>query len=409
MPHTMDGSASLPGDRLKAARLRRGFTQEGLAEATSLSVGVIKKLERGGTGRLETYHAIARALGVRTSALLDPAGPHHTRRRDDDKVELLLFRQAIMPPVGPLGRIAPDAGDVPDLDRLAEASRAVARAYHGDDYATVAELLPALVNSAHVTVEHFDNGPQRNRARRIRADVLQMAGRYLTQVRAYDLAHIALRDSIADALAVDALDLLAGAVYQQGWLLMRQGRLDEAEQVSVTTAEAVEPRISQASKAALGAWGKLLVHGSAAAARNNRAVEAREMLRMGRTAGAALAGGTAVSESSWGRFDQRTVVFQAIENHLVADHPDMVLRLSERVAAAGSATFMRRHLLDVAQAHAMLKQRSEAVRVLARLRRETPEWLRHQTMASRTFEDVQQLSGRMTREEREMAGFFSAP
>jgi hypothetical protein len=30
-------------------------------------------------------------------------------------------------------------------------------------------------------------------------------------------------------------------------------------------------------------------------------------------------------------------------------------------------------------------------------------------MASRTFEDVQQLSGRMTREEREMAGFFSAP
>ncbi|MFI0722850.1 helix-turn-helix domain-containing protein [Streptomyces sp. NPDC021224] len=404
-------SGVLPGDVLKRARLSRGLTQEQLAERTELSLSVVKKLEGGGTGRLETYHAIARVLGVRTSTLLDPAGPHHTRRDDGDKVELLYFRQAITPPVGPGGRITAPGAEVgePDLARLGEAVGTVARAYHRDAYATVAELLPPLVHSAHAAVAHFDGGAQREAALRIRSDVLQMAGRYLTQVRAYDLAHIALRDAIADALAVGALDLLAGAVYQQGWLLMRQGRLDEAEQVSVATAEAVEPRISRASRRDLGAWGKLLVHASAAAARNNRAAEAREMLRMGRTAGAALAGGTAVSESSWGRFDWRTVAFQGIENHLVADHPAMVISLAERVAQAGDSTFMRRHLLDVAAAHATLKHKADALGVLKRLHAETPEWLRHQQMAAQTFHHVQQLSGRTSAAQRELAAFFAAP
>jgi transcriptional regulator with XRE-family HTH domain len=413
MPYPADGAggaATFPGDRLKAARLRRGLTQERLAERASLSVGVIKKLERGGTGRLETYHALARALGVRTSALLEPAGPHETRRSDDDKINLMPFRQAITPPIGIAGRLPVlDAIGEPDIAQLAETARTVATAYHGDDYGTVAELLPPLVTAAHSTVAHFDNGPQQTEALGVRSDVLQMAGRYLTQVRAYDLAHIALRDSIEDAVRVGALDAVAGAVYQQGWLLMRQGRLDEAEAVSISTAEAVEPRISRASRRALGAWGKLLVHGSAAAARNNRASEAREMLRLGRTAGAALVGGTAVAESSWGRFDWRTVAFQGIENQLVADRPELVLRLAERVSGAGDTVFMRRHLLDVAQAHAMLRQRDEALVILERLRAETPEWLRHQRMATATFLDVQRMAGRATARARELAAFFGAP
>lgn len=411
MPYPTDSAAAFPGDRLKTARLRRGLTQEALAARAGLSVGVVKKLERGGTGRLDTYHSLARALNVRTSALMEPAGPHQTRRTDDDNINLMPFRQAITPPITAAGRLIPgDSVRVePDLPRLAEAARALAAAFHRDDYGQLAELLPALVAAAHATVEHFDNGPENADALRVRSDVLQMAGRYLTQVRAYDLAHIALRDAVQDAARVGDLGAVAAAVYQQGWLLMRQGRLDEAEQVSVATAEAVEPRMSRASRRSLGAWGKLLVHASAAAARNNRPQEARDLLRLGRTAGAALTGGTVLAESSWGRFDWRTVAFQGIENHLVAEHPERVLRLSERVAEAGDTTFMRRHLLDVAQAHAMLRQRNEALGILERLCAETPEWLRHQRMATDTFHEVQQMGGRVTRRQRDLAAFFDAP
>lgn len=410
MPYPTFEAGLVPGERLKATRLRRGLTQEALAERAGLSVGVIKKLERGGTGRLETYHALARALHVRTSDLLDSGGPHQARRGDADKIRLLAFRQVITPPVGALGRMTARSpvDPEPDLMRLADTVSSVALAYHTDDYDQVAELLPPLVSSAHVAVAHFDTGADRVRALRVRSDVLQMAGRYLTQVRAYDLAHVALRDATDDALAAGALDAVAGAVYQQGWLLMRQGRLDEAETVSISTAEAVEPRISRASRKELGAWGKLLVHASAAASRNNRAREAREMLTLGRTAGAALGGGTAVAPSSWGRFDWRTVVFQHIENQLVADRPGRVLRLAERVQGAGDTTFMRRHLLDVAQANAMLKRQDEATSVLERLRAETPAWLRHQQMATGIFRQIQQMSGRVTARHRALAAFFDA-
>ncbi|OII64271.1 transcriptional regulator [Streptomyces sp. CC53] len=403
-------SVDPPGDRLRLVRLSRGLTQEGLAERSGLSLGVVKKIERGGSARLETYHALARALNVRTSALLEASGPHRTRRGDDDNLGLMPLRQAIAPAVSLSGRLrAGGAADVePDPDHLERTARAVAVAYHRDDYGTVAGLLPALVLSAHATVEHFDNGEERTRSLRVRSDILQMAGRYLTQVRAYDLAHTALRDAIQDAVSVDDKGLVAAAVYQQGWLLMRQGRLDEAEKVSVATAEAVEPRLSQASRKSLGAWGKLLVHGSAAAARNNRPQEAREMLRLGRAAGAALGGSSAVAESSWGRFDWRTVAYQGIENQLVADKPDRVLRLSERMAEPTSAVSMRRHLLDVAQAHAMLRQPDQALGILSLLLTETPEWLRHQRMASQTWQDAVRVGKkrRVTTRQRELAEFF---
>jgi transcriptional regulator with XRE-family HTH domain len=398
-------------DHLRDLRRRRGFTQEQLAERADLSLGTVKKVEQGGQARIDTYHALARALDVRTSALFDPAGPHRTRRGDDDKIDLLPLRQAVAPPVGPRGYPASVMvdEDEPDISRLWATARQLARAYHRDRYGEVAELLPALVLGAHAAVEHYRSGAAEESALRLRANVLQMAGRYLTQVRAYDLAHIALRDAVRDAAAVGDMDEVAGAVYQEGWLLIRQGRLDEAEAVSVETAEAVEPRISRATRRGLGGWGKLLVHASSAAARNNRPGEARQMLQLARTAGAALGGSTAVEESSWGRFDWRTVAFQGIENHLVADQPDRVLGLAGRMPPTGRA-FARRHLLDVAQAHVMLRQGDEAEVILESLLEETPEWLRHQRLADEVFRGSVRLSKRRraTARQRRLSEFFAA-
>ncbi|MFG2372538.1 helix-turn-helix domain-containing protein [Streptomyces sp. NPDC048504] len=411
MPEHTDTASPHPGDQLKELRLASGLTQERLAERSGLSIGVVKKLEGGGTARVDTYHALARALGVRTSALFESGGPHATTRGDDDNIDLMPLRQAIAPAVTYSGRLTDTVAVDPDLDRLRSTAAEVGTAYHRDQYGYVSEFLPALVHASHAAVAYFDNGAEHTAAVRIRSDVLQMAGRYLTQVRAYDLAHTALRDAIGDAVRADDMGGVAAAVYQQGWLLMRQGRLDEAEQVSVATADAVEPRISRATKTTLGAWGKLLVHGSAAAARNNRPSEAREILRLGRTAGVALGGGQAVAVSSWGRFDWRTVAFQGIENQLVAEKPDRVLRLSERMPTPTDKKgrlFMRRHLLDVAQAHVMMRTPDEATNILWSLMGETPEWLRHQRMAADTFHDVMGKSKRrrMTLKERELTQFF---
>lgn len=405
-------TADLPGTRVRDIRLARGYTQEQLAEKAALSLAVVKKIEQGGNGRLDTYHALARALKVRTSALFEPGAPHSTTRADDDKVDLMPLRQAITPPMAATGRLL--LGDTvdpePDLTNLRTTAKALATSYYGDDYGRIATFLPALITSARIAVDHYDNGPHHTEALKLRSDVLQTAGRYLTQVRAYDLAHTALRDALVDAAAADDRARAAGAVYLQGWLLMRQGRLDEAERLALATADDVEPRISRASKGELGVWGRLLVRASSAAARNNRPQEARDMLRLARTAGAALGGGVAAYPYGWGRFDWSTVAFQAVENQVVAEQPRRVLGLSERIRVSGTATAntWNRHRLDVAHAHVLLRHADEATDVLSALHGEAPEWLRHQRMAKDSFDQLLKVSGRrkLTVRQRELAAFF---
>ncbi|WP_234047115.1 helix-turn-helix domain-containing protein, partial [Streptomyces adelaidensis] len=408
-----DTTGDLPGGRIKDYRLARGLTQEQLADRAALSLGVVKKLERGGKGQLDTYHALARALRVKTSALFEPGAPHATTRGDADKVDLMPLRQAITPPMTVGGRLL--AGDTvepePDLKNLRITAGSLAASYYGDDYGHASQFLPALIDSARRATAFYDAGPERTEALKLRSDVLMLVGRYLTQVRAYDLAHTAIRDALADATAAGDRTRAAAAVYLQGWLLTRQGRLDEAELLTLTTADEVEPRISRATKTELGVWGRLLMRSSAAAARNNRPREAREMLRLARTAGSALGGAVASHPYGWGKFGAPVVALQAVENLIVAEQPRRALGLSGRISspgAAATANTWNRHRLDVAQAHVALRQGDEATAVLAEMHAQAPEWLRHQRMAAGTFERSLRASGRrrLTGQQRELAEFF---
>jgi transcriptional regulator with XRE-family HTH domain len=51
------------GTRIRRLRLRKNITQQALAEATTLSLGVIKSLESG-RGKLSTLVAVLRELGA---------------------------------------------------------------------------------------------------------------------------------------------------------------------------------------------------------------------------------------------------------------------------------------------------------------------------------------------------------
>ncbi|GAA2004370.1 hypothetical protein GCM10009799_34490 [Nocardiopsis rhodophaea] len=405
-----DGGAI--GDRLRGIRRSRGLTQERLAELAGLSPGVVKKIERGGNARLETYHALARAMKVKTSALFDSTGPRRNTNADADKLDLLALRQAISPPVTITGRLGLDTVDEePDLDRLRTSAESVAVAYHRDKYPAMGELLPELVRSTHAAVDHFATGTERTTALTVRSEVLQMAGRYLTQVRAYDLAHMALRDAVRDAVTVGDRLNAASAIIGQAWILLRQGRLDEAEQLASETADEVEPRISRASREELAAWGWLLLRASAAAARNNRPDEARELVRLAQTAGSAVGAEVTDHLRGWGTFGPLTVRLKAIENQMIADRPTKVLAMADCLPdGVGRSTSdnWNRHRLDVARAHAMLRHGDEATRVLVDLRSAAPEWLKHQRQAAVTFRDVLKTRKRtLTRDQRELAGFLA--
>src|SRR5690606_32179453 len=72
-PHPRKDRATLMqhiGDRIREYRMLHGLTQEDLAEKAGMHPNTIKKLEQGGTARMDTLHRIARALNTTTGSLI---------------------------------------------------------------------------------------------------------------------------------------------------------------------------------------------------------------------------------------------------------------------------------------------------------------------------------------------------
>ena len=396
-------------DRCRELRRRNGLTQEELAEKAHLSLGVIEKIEQGKTVRMESLHAVARALNVVTVTFVAPNSPEP--RESLDEMVLAEMRSAIHPPVSitghPLFGLTP-AG-VPDLDRLRRAVQNVARAYHADRYDDLASLMPALVRSAHHHVDTVGSGQDHAEALRLRADVTGIAGRYLIQIRAHDLALIALQTSLRDAIEIGDQPLAAAAVSSQAWAMLRQGRLTEAEQLCVRAADEVEPKMSTATPDQLSAWGWLLHRAAGAASRNNRPAEAREYAAIARTAGARmeqerddLAGHQSFGPVSAGALGP--------EVELLAGRPDEALHLAEliprNVGHAEPSTW-NRHQVDVARANVGVGNPDRATEIMTRLRLQHGTWLKHQQPARDTTRAILATRPRtLTEDQRLLANFM---
>ncbi|SDG68113.1 hypothetical protein SAMN05421505_106240 [Sinosporangium album] len=367
---------------------------------------MVKKIERGGSARLETLHQLARALGVVTLTFVGPTSPEP--KEDNDDAVLADLRSAISPPMGLTGRPIYGSADDEELDleHLAKAVKLAERAYRTNRYDDLASFLPSLVRSAHHHVDghSMDQGQTHREALQLRADVVGLAGRYLIQIRAHDLALVALHASLRDALEIDDAARAAAAVSGQAHAMLRQGRLAEVEILCAEAAMQLEPRLSKATPAQLSAWGWMLLRASAAAARNNRPHEAAEYQGMAAAAAAPLRREhPTVDQKSFG---PATVALKAVENHLVSGAPDKALALASTLSRTEDLTDeeWNRHLLDRARAHVQTGNAEEATEVLVELRRRSPQWLRYQQLGRDTLRDVLATRARkLTEQQRALA------
>lgn len=158
----------------------------------------------------------------------------------------------------------------------------------------------------------------------------------------------------------------------------------------------------------LSSWGWLLLRAGAAAARNNRGDEARELHAMARAAAAPLRGEVDTAENLM--FGPTTVDLKAIEAELILGDPERALALSQLIpddVGSRLRTGVNRHGLDKAKAHVQTGDPASALEVLQMLRRRAPEWLRYQQAAREITEDILGTRKRMpSREQREMAEFL---
>jgi transcriptional regulator with XRE-family HTH domain len=356
------------GTRLREFRKRRGLTQKGLAAASGVSISLIRKLEQSEVHdtRMETAHKLAAALRIPTSRLLErddqsPAETAEPWRRLQEAVQGV--------PVEP--------DEEPTIDGVQAMLPAVRRAYFSNQLADLSQLLGPLLRDADALGDCA-------RARALRAHLLQIAGSVLTQVRAYDAAETALQRALDDSP-----DRLRGAavVTTWSWLLVRQGKLAASRELATRWADDTEPRLSRATAEELAAWGWLLLQASAANLRDNRPGEAADTMRLARSVSVLTGRELPRGRDRLTTWGPATVSYKAAERFIVLDEPDKVLAMTGRGSQKASTEYWR-HRLDVAKAHAMLRQYTEAVDTLADVQAQAPEWLGSQRYARDILTDV---------------------
>ncbi|MFB8350957.1 helix-turn-helix domain-containing protein [Streptomyces niveus] len=398
-------------ENVRNHRRRSGWSQERLAEEASLSVGVVRKIEQGGNAQVETIHMLARALGTTTSSLFATEAPEPIHVNAGDGPKLSALRQALMPPVG-LREVIVEVDRAPALASIQRDIDDSHALYHADQYSSVSKKLPTILRDVEAAVTLAEDG-DRQKAIVVRASAFLLAGKYLTQVRRYDLAYHALSLGIRDARDADAARIAATGVVGMAWLLLRQDRFDEAERLAAVTADEIEPRMSSAKPGELALWGELLQRVASAAIRNNRPDVARDARRMTATAASALSREHVDFRQHWTTFGPVTAEAKAIEDlAIIGDHHGVISRADQGpVGSKGLKRFGRpsannwdRHRLDIARAHAKLGSHQDAMEELSTIKESSPEWLRHQAMARRVMTDILERRKRtLTQDMRDMA------
>ncbi|WP_436738656.1 helix-turn-helix domain-containing protein [Streptomyces sp. BBFR102] len=376
------------GKKVKEARKRTGLTRRELAEHSGVPLSAIRQLEQGGRSGppMETLLALARALRLPTMALVaepDVRNPPAETYERWAQVRTELMR----PPARELDVPATSAG-------VAAALAASVPLYREHRFSELASVLPALLRDA-------DTLPDEGRGVRVR--VLQLAASALTHTRQFDLAEIAVRRALAEGQ--DRMSASASA-NTLAWLLLRQGRLDEALSLATRWADDMEPRLSRASTAELATWGLLLLRASGAAARNNQVGVAADTLRLARSAATAIGHEVDAEHQNVRTFGPTSVRMLSVEDALIKDRPDVALRLAEnmpRHSVRPTRSVRSRHGLDVANAHARLGQYTEAFGKLTEVQAGSPEWFPHQTSARDTLRIIIDRSRTPTPEMRLMA------
>ncbi|WP_432068250.1 helix-turn-helix domain-containing protein [Streptomyces sp. C10-9-1] len=380
------------GKKVKQARKLSGLTQTELAKSSGVSISTIRKLEQGerDSARMETLRSLALVLRVPTMSLVtEPSedGPTPGTPELWSPVRTALVR----PHSG-------SSDEAPTRHGVADAVATAVPYYRAHRFTELAAILPYLISDAEAL---GDEG----RAERLR--VLQLVAGALTHTRQFDLADIVLRRAMDDA--TDRM-VTAATVNTLCWLLMRQGRLDEALHTASRWADELEPRVSRATPDELSAWGLLLLNVSAAAIRNNQPGVAADALKFASSAATALGREVRPAHEQMRTFGPISVRMKTVEDALVRNKPDHALRLAGTLAKAAprsavlpSASVRARHGLSVADAYARLGQYAEAFGKLSEVQASSPEWFPNQSPARDVLRSVVDGRRKLTPEMRTMA------
>lgn len=386
------------GDRIRSLREFRDLTQEQLAARADVSVDTIRKLEQGRSqsARIDTIRKLARALDVQLERLVGQ--PTVTQQLADDG-GLIALRDAIQD----LGAIPgvpadDDLEDPPGEDAWAENVNAATSLYWKGGYSQLSGILPLLLRDGRAVVRQTPT----ERAWRQLALAYQIAACLATQAGHPDWAYTAVEKQLAAAARASDPLMEGMGVSTLSWVLLRQGRWEQAQDIAVRKADALEPSF-RATPAELAVYGNLLVAAATPAARRDQHDEAFALLTRAEAA-ATISGSVKAYGSAFSVTDVRT---QKVNVALAGEQvrPESALRFADdvRVGEISRPVHSAAYRVDVAQARYQTGDSEGALTTLLEVEAEQPEWIRFQALAAATVREMLETERRKSTPLRSLA------
>lgn len=372
------------GDRIKSLREFRDVTQEELAARAGVHVDTIRKLEQGArqSARINTLRALARALDVQLERLVGQ--PTVTQQLSDDG-GLLELRDAIQD-IGALPGVPAleDLEDPPDEQAWTDSVRDATTTYWHGDYSRLSSSLPLLLRDGHAVARETPT----ERVWRQLALAYQLAACLATQAGHPDWAFAAVEKQLAAAAHASDPLMEGMGVSTLSWVLLRQGRWEQAQDVAERKADALEPSFRRSTPNQLAVYGNLLVAAATPAARRDNHDEAIGLLTRAEAA-ATISGPVRAYGTAFSVVDVRT---QKVNIALAGSdaRPEQALTFSSdvNVDEISRPVHSAAYRVDVAQAQYQTGDCDGALETLLEVESEQPEWIRFQMLAAATVREM---------------------
>jgi transcriptional regulator with XRE-family HTH domain len=395
------------GERIAYHRRRLGLSQVEFAALIGRSESWVSQIERGvrAIDRMSVLQRVADVLSVSVAELHggDEAPAEEERPEAFDTIRLALTGH---PAIGLIVGDARPAASAQMLDKLRGQHAGVWELVHASRYTELAPILAALISGLEIITRQAKDERVRAGALDLLSDTYQATAALMAKLEETDAAWIAAdRAAYCAEKAGEPLEV-AASMFRMAHVFLVLGRMDQAQRVAASTAQALEPRITaQPAPEVLSLYGGLHLVLAVAAARDND----RSLAHLHLDTTRQIAEKLGEDRDDYGtEFGPANVAVHAVSIAVELGDAGQAIELGQQVNPGGlSSERQARYYIDVAQAHAMRRQIGEALHAIQEAERIAPEETRVHTVGRAVIRDLLQLSGLRPRPElRELAERF---
>jgi transcriptional regulator with XRE-family HTH domain len=395
------------GERIAYHRRRLGLSQVEFAALIGRSESWVSQIERGvrAIDRMSVLQRVADVLSVSVAELQgdDEAPAEEERPEAFDTIRLTLTGH---PAIGLIVGDARPAASAQMLGKLRRQHAGVWDLVQASRYTELAPILAVLIPGMEIITRQAKDQQVREVALDLLGDTYLATAALMAKLGETDAAWVAADRAAFCAEKAGEPLAVAASMFRMAHVFLVLGRMDQAQQVAASTAQALEPRITdQTGAEALSLYGGLHLVLAVAAARDNDRGLAHLHLDTARK----IAEKLGEDRNDYGtEFGPANVAVHAVNIAVELGDAGQAIELGQQVDPGGlSPERQARYYLDLAQAHTMRRQSGEALHALQEAERIAPEETRVHAVGRAVTRDLLQLSGLRPRPElRELAERF---